>query len=121
MGLLTGSKNDAVSATNVQANRNGSTGSRSRVTRLYIMGVKIRAVASFERNIEMRLPRRKVFRNRRRELFPESRAAWNANQSNNPAASASADRLIIPRKNRKVFQSFSNTVPASTGLIRPRR
>jgi hypothetical protein len=61
----------------------------------------------------------KVFRKRRRELFLESRAAWNASQSKSPAASANAERLIMPRKNRKVFQSLRSTVTASTGVMRP--
>src|SRR6266849_4547141 len=71
MGLLTGSKNEAVSAMKVQANRKGKTGSLRRVVRLYTIGVKKRAVASLEKNMEIRLPRRKVFKKSRRALLPE--------------------------------------------------
>src|SRR5438046_2515867 len=84
------------------------------------MGVKMRAVASLESSIEMRLPRRKVLKKRRRELFPERRAAWTANQSKSPAASASVERLIIPRKKKKVFQSLNKVARATPGLSRPR-
>ena len=91
------------------------------MTRLYTIGVKIRAVASLESSIEMRLPSRKVLKKRRRELLPESRAACTANQSKSPAVSASAARLIMPRKKKKVFQSCSRVARASPGLRRPRR
>jgi hypothetical protein len=80
----------------------------------------MRAVASLESSIEMRLPRRKVLKKRRRELLPERRAAWTANQSNSPAASASVERLIIPRKKKKVFQSRNKVAMATPGLSRPR-
>src|SRR6266516_7771510 len=121
MGLLTGNKKEALSAMKVHANRYGSTGSVSRVTKLYTIGVKMKAVASLESSMEMRLPSRKVLKKRRRELLPESRAAWTASQSKSPAASASAARLIIPRKKKKVFQSRSKVARASLGLRRPRR
>jgi len=75
IGLLTGSRNEALSAMKVQAKRNGSTGSLRRVTRLYTIGVKISAVASFERNMEIKLPSRNVFKKRHSALFLESRAA----------------------------------------------
>src|ERR1019366_2274908 len=75
IGLLTGSKNDAVSAMNVQAKRKGRMGKRSRVTSVYTIGVRIKAVASLERNIEIRHPSRNVFRNRRCALLPARRAA----------------------------------------------
>jgi len=80
----------------------------------------MRAVASLESSIDMRLPRRKVLKKRRRELFPERCAAWTANQSKSPAASASVERLIIPRKKKKVFQSLNKVARATWGLSRPR-
>jgi hypothetical protein len=54
-------------------------------------------------------------------LWPASRAACTASQSNNPAASARADMPIIPRKKRKVFQSRIKVEKASAGAINPRR
>src|SRR5207249_2414073 len=97
MGLLTGRRNEAVSAMKVHAKRKGNTGRRSLVTNVYTMGVKINAVASLERTMEMRVPRRNVFRNNRLELPPARFAACAASQSNNPAASTSADKAIMPR------------------------
>src|SRR5580704_3225808 len=78
IGLLIGSKKEAVSAINVQAKRKGRTGNFNLVTRTYTIGVKIRAVASLERNIEIRLPRRKTFKKRRAALLPANRAACTA-------------------------------------------
>src|SRR6266849_9159606 len=120
MGLLTGNKNDAVSAIKVHAKRKGSTGRRRRVTNVYTIGVRISAVASFERIIEIRLPKIKVLSNKRRGLPPARLAALAANQSNKPAASARADKDIMPRKKKKMFQSLRSTVSASSGLISPR-
>src|ERR1700674_1481879 len=120
MGLLIGSRNEAVSAMKVQANRNGGTGSRSLVTRTYTIGVRIKAVASFERTIEIKDPNRKTFRKRPAALLPASWAAFTANQSKKQAASARADSPIIPRKKRNVFQSLIRVEIASPGEISPR-
>ena len=83
------------------------------------MGVKIRAVASLERTIVIPLPKRKVLSRRSFELPLASRADCAANQSKRPAASASAERDIMPRKKKKVFQSPVSVVRASRGLMRP--
>src|SRR6266852_5308984 len=121
MGLLTGSKNEAVSAMKVQAKRYGKTGNLRRVVRLYTIGVKMRAVASLEKNMEIRLPRRKVFKKSRRALLPERLVTQAASQSKNPAVSASAERLIMPRKKKNVFQSCTRVKNAFAGVISPRR
>jgi hypothetical protein len=98
VGLLTGSKNDAVSAMNVQANIKGSTRSRSRVTKVYAMGVNISAVASLERNMVVRVPRAKTPTYRRKPLPPEALAMRVAQRSKTPAWSASAAMVMRPRK-----------------------
>lgn len=83
------------------------------------MGVRMRAVASFERIIEIKQPSKKVFSSKRRELPAESPAALAASQSKRPAASAMAESVIMPRKKKKIFQSPSRTVRASSGAINP--
>ena len=64
--------------------------------------------------VQERAPHRKVLKKRRRELLPESRAACTANQSKRPAVSASAARLIMPRKKKKV------SLVGETSLFPPR-
>src|SRR5258708_20013573 len=70
IGLLTGSRKEAVSAIKVQANRCGRTGNRSLVTRTYTIGVKIRAVASLESTIQIKDPPRKTLTKTQAPLFP---------------------------------------------------
>ena len=60
IGLPTGKRKEAVSAMNVQANIKGMTGNRRRVTRAYTTGVRINAVASFDRNAVMTVPAAKT-------------------------------------------------------------
>src|SRR5579883_1607348 len=84
------------------------------------MGVRIRAVASLERIIEIRAPSRKTFKYSSEALFFAKRAACAASQSNRPASSANAERPIMPRKKRKVFHWESRVARASSGAISPR-